>query len=110
MGKRLSAVDWAVHKKFAANIRRERRRKGWTIEQLAERSGITVRKLQRLETGEIVVPGRLIICLLVTLRCGADRLFSGVDNILSRNRAGSARARRAAPRIKTVKKRRVKKT
>ena len=110
MGKRLSAGDWAVHKKLAANIRRERRRKGWTIEQLAEQSGITDRKLRRLETGEIVEPGRHIICLLVTLGCGPDRLFSGIDNIISRHRSDAARARRAVPRPKTVKKRRVKKS
>ena len=110
MGKRLSAGDSPVHKKLAANIRRERRRKGWTIEQLAEQSGITDRKLRRLETGEIVVPGRHIICLLVTLGCGPDRLFSGIDNIISRHRSDAARARRAVPRPKTVKKRRVKKS
>jgi uncharacterized Tic20 family protein/DNA-binding XRE family transcriptional regulator len=39
--------------RVAQNLRQQRRRKGWTQEQLAERSRVTVRTIQRIENAQV---------------------------------------------------------
>src|SRR5205085_404303 len=57
-----------VTSQFSALLRRFRRAKGLTQEELAERSGLSVRTIRRLETGESVNPQ------LDTVRLLADAL------------------------------------
>ena len=109
MGIRRTDINWDVYRKFGANVRRERRRKGWTIEQLAVKSGITDRKLRRIEAGEIEVLIRLVIIFMTAINCTPARLLRGCNEALFAAKNGSVRARRAAPRTKTVKKRSAKK-
>jgi transcriptional regulator with XRE-family HTH domain len=49
----LSKKEWTRIKIFGANVRRERLRKGWTQEELAEKAEIAARNLQKVEAGEI---------------------------------------------------------
>src|SRR3954454_9022219 len=53
-------------------VRAHRRRLGWTQEELAERSGVTVRTIGKIESGRITAPRPS------TLRLLADAL--GVDS------------------------------
>jgi len=109
MGTRRSDIDWAVFNKFGANLRRERRLKGWTVEKLAEKSGLTDRKIRRIEAGEIMFTIRFVDIFMLALGCKAVRLMSGFDNLESATGSGVARSRRLISRTQTAKKRRLKK-
>ena len=59
---------------FGENVRRERLRKGLTQEQLAERSEIAARNLQKIEAGEINLRLTTALRIWSGLRCPWKRL------------------------------------
>jgi transcriptional regulator with XRE-family HTH domain len=59
---------------FGKNVRRERRRKGLTQEELAERSEIALRNLQKIEAGEIDLRLTTALRIRLVLRCPWKRL------------------------------------
>ena len=63
-------------KVFGANVRRERMRKGLTQEELAERSEIATRNLQKIEAGEINILLTTAFRIQLGLRCSWKRLVS----------------------------------
>jgi transcriptional regulator with XRE-family HTH domain len=71
----LSKKEWARIKVFGANVRRERLRKGLTQEQLAERSEIATRNLQKIEGGEINILLTTAFRIQLGLRCPWVRLM-----------------------------------
>lgn len=60
---------------YGANVRRERVRKGWTQEKLAEKAQIATRNLQKIEGGEINVLLTTAFRIQLALRCSWKRLM-----------------------------------
>jgi transcriptional regulator with XRE-family HTH domain len=71
----LSRKEWARLKAFGANVRRERVRKGWTQERLAEKAEIATRNLQKIEGGEINILATTAFRIQLGLRCPWTRLM-----------------------------------
>ena len=65
----LSKKEWARLKVYGANVRRERVRKGWTQDKLAEGAEIATRNLQKIEAGEINVLLTTAFRIQLALRC-----------------------------------------
>ena len=61
-------------KVFGANVRRERLRRGWTQEYLAELSGLATRNLQKIEAGQINILQTTGFRIQLALRCPWSRL------------------------------------
>jgi transcriptional regulator with XRE-family HTH domain len=59
---------------FGENVRLERLRRGLTQEQLAERSEIATRNLQKIEAGEINILVTTAFRIQLGLRCAWKRL------------------------------------
>ena len=72
----LRKKEWARIKAFGANVRRERLRKGLTQEELAERSEIATRNLQKIEAGEINILLTTAFRIQLGLRCSWKRLMA----------------------------------
>ncbi len=70
----LRKKEWNRLKVYGANVRRERVRKGWTQEKLAEESEIATRNLQKIEGGEINVLLTTAFRIQLALRCSWKRL------------------------------------
>jgi transcriptional regulator with XRE-family HTH domain len=66
--------EWAKIRKFGDNVRRERLRRGMTQEQLAERSEVATRNLQKIEAGEIDLRFTTACRIRLGLRCSWKRL------------------------------------
>jgi transcriptional regulator with XRE-family HTH domain len=60
---------------LGANIRRERMRREWTQERLAELVELNARTIQKIEAGEINVLATTLIRLQGALRCGWNGLL-----------------------------------
>ena len=73
----LREKEWARIRAFGANVRRERLRRGLTQEQLAERSEIATRNLQKIEAGEIDLRFTTASRIRLVLRCPWKRLALG---------------------------------
>lgn len=71
----LSRKQWKRLKVYGANVRRERVRKGWTQEKLAEKAQIATRNLQKIEGGEINVLLTTAFRIQLALRCSWKRLM-----------------------------------
>jgi transcriptional regulator with XRE-family HTH domain len=71
----LTRKQWARLKVFGVNLRRERVRKGWTQEKLAERANIATRNLQKIEGCENNVLLTTAFRLQLALRCPWKRLM-----------------------------------
>jgi transcriptional regulator with XRE-family HTH domain len=65
----LNRKQWKRIRKFGENLRRERIRKGWTQEKLAERADLATRNLQKMEGGEINILLTTAFRLQLALRC-----------------------------------------
>jgi len=72
----LRKKEWTRIIEFGANVRRERLRKGLTQEELAERSEIATRNLQKIEAGEINILLTTAFRIQLGLRCSWKRLVS----------------------------------
>jgi transcriptional regulator with XRE-family HTH domain len=72
----LRKKEWTRIEDFGANVRRERLRKGLTQEELAERSEIATRNLQKIEAGEINILLTTAFRIQLGLRCSWKRLMS----------------------------------
>ena len=59
---------------FGENVRRERLRRGMTQDELAERSEIATRNLQKIEAGEINLRLTTAFRIRLGLRCPWSRL------------------------------------
>ena len=59
----------ALHKRFGANVRRERVRRHLTQEQLAEQVGFYPRTVQKIEAGTINVPLTTLARVQAALGC-----------------------------------------
>jgi transcriptional regulator with XRE-family HTH domain len=70
----LTAKEWTRLKVYGANVRRERVRKGWTQEKLAERAQIATRNLQKVEAGEINILLTTAFRIQLALGCAWKRL------------------------------------
>ena len=70
----LSKKEWARIKVYGANVRRERVRKGWTQEKLAEKAQLATRNLQKIEAGEINVLLTTAFRIQLGLGCSWKRL------------------------------------
>jgi transcriptional regulator with XRE-family HTH domain len=70
-----SRKEWNRLQVFGANVRRERVRKGWTQEELAEKAQIATRNLQKLEKGEINLLATTVFRIHLALRCPCKRLM-----------------------------------
>ena len=64
-------------KTLGANIRRARVARDLTQEQLAEKAGITLRNMQRIEAGELNPLATTLMRLHQALGCGAEKLLPG---------------------------------
>lgn len=60
---------------LGANIRRERMRREWTQERLAELVELNARTIQKIEAGEINVLATTLIRIQQALKCGWNRLL-----------------------------------
>lgn len=60
---------------FGKNVRRERLRKGLTQDQLARRSQIATRNLQKIEASEISLRLTAALRIRLVLRCPWKRLL-----------------------------------
>ncbi len=67
--------EWARIRQFGENVRRERLRRGMTQEELAERSEIATRNLQKIEAGEINLRMTTALRIWLGLRCAWKRVF-----------------------------------
>ncbi len=70
----LGKKEWARIKIFGAKVRRERVRKGWTQERLAEKSELATRNLQKIEAGEINILLATAFRIQFALECPWKRL------------------------------------
>jgi transcriptional regulator with XRE-family HTH domain len=82
----LSKRAAAVCRSIAANVRRERERRGWTQEQLGEAADLAPRYVQRIETGRINPRAVVVAALADALGIDPGRLFRPAK--LSERRAG----------------------
>jgi transcriptional regulator with XRE-family HTH domain len=64
-------------KTLGANIRRERTARDLTQEQLAEKAGLSLRNMQRIEAGELNPLATTLMRLHQALGCGAEKLLPG---------------------------------
>jgi transcriptional regulator with XRE-family HTH domain len=71
----ISKKEWKRIRIFGANVRRERVRKRWTQEKLAERAEIATRNLQKVEAGEINLLLTTAFRIQLALRCAWKRLM-----------------------------------
>jgi len=71
----LGRRQWARLKTFGANVRRERVRRGWTQEKLAEKSDLAARNLQKIEAGEINILVTTAFRIQLALGCSWRRLM-----------------------------------
>jgi len=71
----LSKKEWIRLNTFGANVRRERVRKGWTQEQLAEKAEIATRNLQKIEGGQINILVTTAFRIQLGLGCPWKRLM-----------------------------------
>ena len=71
----LSKKEWNRIKVFGANVRRERVRKHWTQEKLAEKAEIATRNLQKIEGGEINLLVTTVFRIQLALGCPYKRLM-----------------------------------
>jgi len=60
---------------FGANVRRERSLRGLTQEELAERTQISTRNLQRVEAGELNILLTTVLRIHLALRCSWKKLM-----------------------------------
>lgn len=60
---------------FGANVRRERLRRGWTQEELAENARLATRNLQKVEGGEINLLLTTAFRIQLALGCPWKRLM-----------------------------------
>jgi transcriptional regulator with XRE-family HTH domain len=74
---RLRKKEWARIRAFGESVRRERLRRGLTQEELAERSEIATRNLQKIEAGEIDLRFTTASRIRLGLRCPWKRLAPG---------------------------------
>ena len=70
----ISKKEWKRIKTFGANVRRERVRKHFTQDALAERAEIATRNLQKIEAGEINILATTAFRIQLALRCPWKRL------------------------------------
>jgi transcriptional regulator with XRE-family HTH domain len=70
----LKKKEWTRIRVFGENVRRERLRRGLTQEELAERSEIATRNLQKIEAGEINILVTTAFRIQLGLRCPWKRL------------------------------------
>jgi transcriptional regulator with XRE-family HTH domain len=71
----LGRRQWARIKTFGANVRRERVRRGWTQEKLAEKSDLATRNLQKIEAGEINILLTTAFRIQLALGCPWPKLM-----------------------------------
>jgi transcriptional regulator with XRE-family HTH domain len=71
----LRKKEWNRIRIFGANVRRERVRKGWTQDKLAEKSDLATRNLQKIEGGEINILLTTAFRIQLALRCPWTRLM-----------------------------------
>lgn len=62
--------------RLAKNLRLMRKRRGMTQEELAARSGLSPRHIQKLEAGEVNVTLRTVALLANALQVDLQKLFS----------------------------------
>ncbi len=65
----------AICRSIAANIRRERLRRGWTQEQLGETADLAPRYIQRIETGRISPRAVVVATIADALGVDPGKLF-----------------------------------
>ena len=65
---------------IGANIRRERRRKGLTQEELAELAGLHPRVLQKMEAAKSNILATTLVRIQTALECPWDLLMSNLDS------------------------------
>ncbi|MDE6993853.1 MAG: helix-turn-helix domain-containing protein [Lachnospiraceae bacterium] len=65
-------------KTIGAQIRKMRKAKGMTQEQLAEKAGVGITHISHIETGRTVPSLDIVICLINAFECSADELL-GVE-------------------------------
>ena len=66
--------NWKRIRVFGKNVRRERLRRGLTQAELAKRSEIATRNLQKIEAGEINVRFTTALRIALGLGCSWSRL------------------------------------
>jgi transcriptional regulator with XRE-family HTH domain len=71
----------AFRSQFSLNLQNLRKRQGYTQEQLAEQTGMSVRYLQSLEAGEYFPSLPNLVRLKSLLGCDWNDLFSGVETV-----------------------------
>ena len=71
----ISRKEWKRIKVFGANVRRERVRRGWTQDELAERAEIATRNLQKVEAGQINLLLTTAFRIQLALDCPYKRLM-----------------------------------
>lgn len=64
-----------AQKTIGAQIRRMRKAKGMTQEQLAEKAGVDVTHISHIETGRSIPSLEMIISFINALDCSADELL-----------------------------------
>ena len=71
----LGRRQWARIRTFGANVRRERVRRAWTQEKLAEKSDLATRNLQKIEAGEINILVTTAFRIQLALGCTWTKLM-----------------------------------
>ncbi|MFL5962922.1 MAG: helix-turn-helix domain-containing protein [Gaiellaceae bacterium] len=64
---------------FGANVRAARLARGWTQEDLAERTGLASVQISRIERGKREIRLTTLVRLVDVLDVGADQLLKGVS-------------------------------
>jgi transcriptional regulator with XRE-family HTH domain len=68
----------AVLKRFGQNVRAARLERGWTQEDLSERTGLAVVQVSRVERGVREIRLTTLLRLLSALDVPSDRLLDGL--------------------------------
>jgi transcriptional regulator with XRE-family HTH domain len=64
--------------RFGQNVRAARKARGWTQEELAERSGLAPVQISRIERGKREIRLSSLLRLMGALEANADALLAGV--------------------------------
>lgn len=74
-----TAKEHEILRKLGANIKAERLKQKLTQSELAERTGISLRHLQNIETGKVAATMGCLYLINLTLKISFEKLFKGLS-------------------------------
>ena len=80
----MMAKDASLEERLAEHISDQRRRRGWSVADLAERSGVSRAMISKIERGEAMPTASLLAKLSVAFGLPLSQLFAQVESTPSR--------------------------